>query len=380
MRVGLLVILIMTTTSFSLRRFLTAPSPLRQLAQYSVSNSRPPGSPRVLSGIQPTGTIHLGNYLGAIQQWVQNQEKYENFFCVVDLHAITVPHDPAELRKNTIEMAAMYLAAGIDPVRSKIFVQSHVRAHAELAWLLNCVTPVGWLTRMVQFKDKSQSQGESVRMGLLDYPVLMAADILLYNTDLVPVGDDQLQHLELTRDICRRFNDQFCHDKGLPPVFKEPQALVSQSTARLMSLTDGTAKMSKSAPNDYSRINLLDSKELIQKKIKKCKTDQVRGLEADNPERPECANLLAMYRAVSNMTAEEAAVATSGMSWGQFKPLLTEAVVAHVEPIQKRYYELMADQGHLHRVLAEGKEAAESVAEKTLLKAKEAMGFHIIPK
>jgi tryptophanyl-tRNA synthetase len=192
----------------------------------------------VLSGVQPTGSLHLGNYLGAIRQWVANQDQFDNFFCVVDLHAITAPHDPKKLRMDTLNSAAMYLAAGIDPKKSHIFVQSHVRAHTELCWLLNCVTPMNWLERMIQFKEKAIKQGENVGVGLFDYPVLMAADILLYQADLVPVGEDQRQHLELTRDIARRFNDQFC--KRGRPTFKEPSALIVKEGARVMSLLEGT--------------------------------------------------------------------------------------------------------------------------------------------
>jgi len=331
---------------------------------------------RVLSGVQPTGALHLGNYLGAIRQWVANQEAYDNYFCVVDLHAITVPHDPKKLRQETLQSAAMYLAAGIDPARSKIFVQSHVRAHTEMAWLLNCITPMNWLERMIQFKEKAKKQGENVGMGLFDYPVLMAADILLYQADLVPVGEDQRQHLELTRDICRRFNDQFCKRKR--NTFREPTALIVKEGARVMSLQDGTSKMSKSAENDNSRINLLDPPDVIARKIKKCKTDLLEGLEWDNPDRPECTNLLNIYQAVTSKSREAILAECGSMSWGQFKPVLADAVVAHVEPIQKKYKQVMEDEQYLDSVLAEGQEAAEAVAEQTLLWAKEAMGFHIV--
>jgi len=269
----------------------------------TTASTEPPRLKRVLSGVQPTGALHLGNYLGAIRQWVQNQEAYDNYFCVVDLHAITVPHDPKKLRAETVQSAAMYVASGIDPSRSKIFVQSHVRAHAELCWLLNCVTPMNWLERMIQFKEKAKKQGENVGVGLFGYPVLMAADILLYQADLVPVGEDQRQHLELTRDICRRFNDQYC--KKRRNTFREPEALIVKEGARVMSLQDGTSKMSKSAENDNSRINLLDPPDVISKKIKKCKTDLFTGLEWDNPERPECTNLLNMYQAVTGRTRED---------------------------------------------------------------------------
>ena len=207
------------------------------LAGSAAVSSEPPRLKRVLSGVQPTGALHLGNYLGAIRQWVKNQDAYDNYFCVVDLHAITVPHDPKKLRAETVQSAAMYVASGIDPSRSKIFVQSHVRAHAELCWLLNCVTPMNWLERMIQFKEKAKKQGENVGVGLFGYPVLMAADILLYQADLVPVGEDQRQHLELTRDICRRFNDQYC--KRRRNTFREPEALIVKEGARVMSLQVG---------------------------------------------------------------------------------------------------------------------------------------------
>jgi tryptophanyl-tRNA synthetase len=291
---------------------------------------------RVLSGVQPTGVLHLGNYLGAIRQWVANQEQYDNFFCVVDLHAITAPHTPKELTKDTYRTAALYLASGIDPERSSIFVQSHVTAHAELMWLLNCATPMGWLEKMIQYKEKASKQGaERASVGLFDYPVLMAADILLYQTQLVPVGEDQRQHLELTRDIARRFNDQYCANKQRK-TFVEPEALIQRSNARVMSLQDGTAKMSKSAENDMSRINLLDPPDLIARKIKRCKTDSVKGLSYDDA-RPEAMNLLGIYEAMTGRTREQVAEEIAGMEgWGTFKPQLTEALIAHLEPLQKR--------------------------------------------
>eukprot|EP01041_Mallomonas_annulata_P013665 gene13665-29055_t len=332
---------------------------------------------RVLSGVQPTGSLHLGNYLGAIRQWVANQDLYDNYFCVVDLHAITVPHDPKKLEQETLQAAAMYLASGIDPKRSRIFVQSHVRAHVELAWLLNCVTPINWLERMIQYKEKAKKQGENVGVGLFSYPILMAADILLYQADLVPVGEDQRQHLELTRDISRRFNDQYC--KKRRNTFREPQPLIVKEGARVMSLDDGTSKMSKSAESDLSRINLLDSPDAISKKIKKCKTDAFKGLEWDNPERPECTNLLNIYQSVSGKTRGEILLEVQDMTWGDFKPHLADAVVAHLEPIQTKYKEVMSDRSYLDSVLLEGRLAADEVAEQTLKWAKEAMGFHLPP-
>ncbi|KAL7476292.1 hypothetical protein ACHAW6_002162 [Cyclotella cf. meneghiniana] len=373
---------------------------------------------RILSGVQPTGNLHLGNYLGAIKQWVefQNTGKFssaqdlegksyeekdkddgdvevvnENFFCVVDMHAITVPQDPDELEESTLASAALYIAAGIDPTKSKIFVQSHVSSHAELAWLLNCVTPMNWLERMIQFKDKSKKAGtESVGVGLFTYPVLMAADILLYQADRVPVGEDQRQHLELARDIVRRFNDQYCKGNpykkrckkaGLPtyPVFTEPEAMIVKAGgARVMSLTDGKSKMSKSDPAEASRINVLDPPDVIREKIKRCKTDSLPGVEWDNPERPESTNLLNIYAAVQpGRSREDILEEVKDMAWGEFKPLLAEALIAHLEPIQKRYAEVRTDDEYLRMVLREGAEAAEEIAERTLKATKVAMGFSV---
>eukprot|EP00752_Nemacystus_decipiens_P010013 g8927.t1 len=328
---------------------------------------------RIVSGVQPTGNLHFGNYLGAIKQWVDNQDKYENFFFVVDLHAITVPQDPKQLKAGVINAAATYLAAGIDPEKSKVFVQSHVGAHAELTWLLTCATPINWLERMIQFKEKKVKQGENVGTGLLTYPVLMASDILLYRPDLVPVGEDQRQHLELTRDLARRFNDQFCKRKR--NTFKDPQALIVKEGARVMSLTDGTSKMSKSDPVEGSRINLTDPPDIIAKKLRKCKTDMYKGLEWDNPDRPECTNLLTIYQAVTGKSREEITLEVQDMSWGTFKPLLADATVEHLRPLQARYKDILEDRSYLNKVLRDGAEAADEVASETLGWAKEAMGL-----
>ena len=334
---------------------------------------------RVLSGVQPTGARHLGNWLGAIRNWVDLQDSHETFFCVVDLHAITVPHDPRQLAADTRKTAALYLACGIDPTRSTVFVQSHVAAHSELAWLLNCVTPLNWLERMIQFKEKALKQGDQVSVGLLDYPVLMAADILLYDADLVPVGEDQKQHLELARDIAQqRINARFGHkdaDGELIPVLKVPEPLILTEGARVMSLTDGRSKMSKSDPNEGSRITLLDPPELITKKIKRAKTDPVIGLEFGNPERPETDNLLGLYAILSGLGRDAAAEQCAQMGWGAFKPLLAEAAVEALRPVQERYAELSADPAELDRVLAHGRERAETVAQATLERTREALGF-----
>jgi tryptophanyl-tRNA synthetase len=327
---------------------------------------------RVLSGVQPTGNLHIGNYLGAIRNWVEIQPNYDNFFCVVDLHAITVPHNPATLAQDTYTIAALYLACGIDLNFSTIFVQSHVSAHSELTWLLNCVTPLNWLERMIQFKEKAIKQGANVSVGLLDYPILMAADILLYDADQVPVGEDQKQHLELTRDIAIRVNDQYGTEEK--PIFKIPDPLIRKEGARIMSLVDGTKKMSKSDPSELSRISLLDTPDNIRKKIKKCKTDPIMGLNfADD--RPECNNLLGLYGILTDKSQEEVTAECSDMGWGKFKPLLTDATINALIPIQNKYQEIMTDKTYLDSVLKEGKEKAESVANITLQRVKDALGY-----
>ena len=320
---------------------------------------------RILSGVQPTGNLHLGNYLGAIINWVDLQKEFESFFCVVDLHAITVPHDPKTLSQDTYNIAALYLACGIDLEYSTIFVQSHISAHSELAWLLNCITPLNWLERMIQYKEKAKKQGENVSVGLLDYPVLMAADILLYDTDKVPVGEDQKQHLELTRDIVTRINDRFGTVKK--PVLKMPEPLIRKEGARVMSLTDGTAKMSKSDPSEMSRINLLDPPDVITKKLKRCKTDLVKGLTFDDPERPECHNLLTLYSLLSRQSKEDVARECETMGWGQFKPLLTEVVIEALRPIQSRHQEIIAAPTYLKEVLAQGERKSRYSSSKNTL-------------
>ena len=335
--------------------------------------------PRVLSGVQPTGSLHLGNWLGAIRNWVDLQDSHDTFFCVVDLHAITVPHDPRQLAQDTLSTAALYLACGIDPSRSTVFVQSQVSAHSELCWLLNCMTPLNWLERMIQFKEKAIKQGDQVSVGLLDYPVLMAADILLYDADLVPVGEDQKQHLELARDIAQqRINARFgARDAAgeLIPLLKVPEALILREGARVMSLTDGTSKMSKSDPNEASRINLLDPPELINRKIRRAKTDPTLGLEFGNPTRPESDNLLGLYAVLSGRGREAAAAECAAMGWGAFKPLLAEAAVEALRPLQKRYGELRAERGALEQVLRDGRERASEVAELSLRRVRDALGF-----
>jgi len=333
---------------------------------------------RVLSGVQPTGSLHLGNYLGAIRNWVVNQDNYESYFFVVDLHAITLPHNPKELADVSLRTAALYLAAGIDPAKSRIFIQSHVRAHTELTWLLNCITPMNWLERMIQFKEKARKQGENVSVGLFDYPVLMAADILLYQAELVPVGEDQTQHLELARDIARRFNDQFAR-RVRPRVLREPRALLVQSGARVMSLEDGTSKMSKSAESDMSRINLTDDAATIRRKIKRCKTDSATGLTFDDPERPECRNLLSIYQVVTGQTQDAVARECADLTWGRFKPMLADALIEHLTPLQARYADIMNDRAYLETVLRDGADAASEIADRTVTDVKKYLGF-ALPK
>ncbi|MFZ0409239.1 MAG: tryptophan--tRNA ligase [Cyanobium sp.] len=343
------------------------------------ASPKPANRPRVLSGVQPTGALHLGNWLGAIRNWVDLQSSHDTYFCVVDLHAITVPHEPARLAEDTLTTAALYLACGIDPQQSTVFVQSHVRAHSELCWLLNCVTPLNWLERMIQFKEKAVRQGADVSAGLLDYPVLMAADILLYDADRVPVGEDQKQHLELARDIAQqRINARFgSRDAaGEPiPILKVPEPLILKQGARVMSLTDGSNKMSKSDPNEGSRINLLDPPELISRKIKRAKTDPQMGLEFGNAERPEADNLLGLYALLAGRSREAAAAECAAMGWGTFKPLLAEAAVAALTPLQERYRELRSDPQYLETVLRQGRQRASTVADATLERVRRALGF-----
>ncbi|KAK7822344.1 tryptophan--trna ligase, partial [Quercus suber] len=295
---------------------------------------------------------------------------------------ITLPYDAQQLSKATRDTAAIYLACGVDTSKASVFVQSHVRAHVELMWLLSSATPIGWLNRMIQFKEKSRKAGdENVAVALLTYPVLMASDILLYQSDFVPVGEDQKQHLELTRELAERVNFLYGGRKWKKlggrggTIFKVPEPLIPPAGARVMSLTDGLSKMSKSTPSDQSRINLLDSKDVIANKIKRCKTDSFIGLEFDNPERPESNNLLSIYQLMSGKTKEEVAQECENMNWGTFKILLTDALIDHLQPIQVRYEEIMSDSAYLDRVLAEGATKAADIADATLNNVYQAMGF-----
>ncbi len=324
---------------------------------------------RVLSGIQPTGNLHIGNYLGAVRQWAAMQEdNTECYYCVVDLHAITVPQDPKELRAKTREVAAILLAAGIDPKRSVLFVQSEVTAHAELGWILNCVTPFGWLTRMTQFKDKSARQQEGASAGLFDYPVLMAADILLYQAHKVPVGEDQKQHLELTRDITIRFNRRFGE------TFTVPEPRILEVGARIMGLDDPTKKMSKSEANANHAVNLLDPPDVIRRKFQRATTDSLTDIRFDES-RPGVFNLLTIYQSFTGETQEAIVTRFAGKGYGDLKREVAEAVVEGLRPLQERYAVYSKDPAQLDAVLRDGAARARIVADKTLADAKRRVGL-----
>jgi tryptophanyl-tRNA synthetase len=322
---------------------------------------------RVLSGIQPSGQLTLGNYIGAMKQFVAMQEEHECFFMIVDLHAITVPQEPSALREQSEAVAALFVAAGINPAKANIFLQSHVREHAELGWLLTTMTYMGELERMTQFKDKSIGK-DSVGAGLFTYPSLMAADILLYKTELVPVGEDQKQHLELTRDLAGRFNQRYGETLIVP------QPLIPKFGARVMSLDDASKKMSKSNPNAASYIALLDTPEMIRKKISRAVTDSGREVKFDPKEKPEVSNLMTIYAACSSLTFADIEARYEGQGYGQFKKDLAEQVVALLEPIQTRYHEIR-ESGALRNILADGAAKAREVAADTVRNVKERMGF-----
>jgi len=325
----------------------------------------------VFSGVQPTAdSLHLGNALGAVQQWVPLQDDYETFFCVVDLHAITVPQDPAVLRHRTLVTAAQYLALGIDPARSTIFVQSHVPAHTELAWVLGCFTGFGQASRMTQFKDKSAKQGsDSTTVGLFTYPVLQAADVLLYDTDLVPVGEDQRQHLELARDIAQRFNARF------PKTLVVPEVMIAKQTAKIYDLVEPTAKMSKSAATDAGLISLLDDPKVSAKKIRSAVTDSEREIRFDPEAKPGVSNLLSIQSAVTGAEIDTLVAGYAGRGYGDLKSDTADAVIAYVTPIRARVDELLADPGELHAILAAGAARAREVAGSTLARVYERLGF-----
>ena len=330
---------------------------------------------KIFSGVQPTGNLHLGNYLGAIKNFVtlNNDTENECIFCVVDLHAITVKQDSKELRNNIRETVATFIASGINPKKSIIFNQSQVSAHAEGAWILSCVARMGWLNRMTQFKEKAGKDKEKASIGLYSYPVLMAADILLYDATHVPVGDDQKQHLELCRDIAQKFNNDFEVDNFL----QVPEPLIQKEFSRIMSLKDGSKKMSKSELSDLSRINLTDNKDQIINKIKKAKTDPMpmpNGLQ-ELGERPEAKNLLGIYASLTNTTLEKSIENFSGKNFSVFKESLSEILVNKIEPISIEIKKLLADQKYLDQILLEGVEKANLIASKKIQKIKEIVGF-----
>lgn len=325
-------------------------------------------SARVFSGIQPTGDMHLGNYLGALRRWVQLQEDHDCFFCVVDLHAMTMPWEPAELASRSVRAAALLVACGIDPERSTVFVQSHVPAHSELSWILQCIARMGELRRMIQFKEKSKGESESVPVGLFTYPVLQAADVLLYQAHGVPVGEDQRQHIELMRDLAVRFNAQ------LGETFTLPEAWVPDSGARVMALDDPTSKMSKSATRPSSSIGLLDSPDTILKKCRAAVTDSGRDVVA-GPDKPALTNLLTIFSLVAGQPIEALESRFEGRGYGDFKTALAEAVIEHLAPIRTRYEALMGDGDHLDGLLRSGAKKASSVAGETLALVKERVGL-----
>ncbi|OAN47378.1 tryptophan--tRNA ligase [Chloroflexus islandicus] len=325
--------------------------------------------PRVFSGIQPSGNLHIGNYLGAIQQWVAGQGQKTNFICIVDLHAITVPQEPAALRQQTRELAALLLACGIDPQQTTLFVQSHVRAHAECSWVFSCVTPLGWLERMTQYKTKAQKQ-ESVMTGLLTYPVLMAADILLYDADEVPVGEDQKQHIELTRDLAQRFNHLYGE------TFVIPKPVIRESGARIMGLNDPSAKMSKSDNTRGHAIRIVDDPDEIRWAIKRAVTDSYNEIRfSDDPERAGVNNLLQIYELLTGKSRPEIEAHFAGKGYGALKKEVAEVVVESLRPIRERYYQLMNDPAELDRILAIGAEQARAVAEPKMTLILERVGF-----
>jgi tryptophanyl-tRNA synthetase len=323
---------------------------------------------RVFSGIQPTGEIHIGRYLGAIRHWVAMQDDYDNIFCVVDLHAITVPQEPKLLKGRIREFAGLLMAADIDPQRSILFVQSHVSAHSELAWILNCFIPMGWMQRMTQYKEKAAKQKEQVSVGLFDYPSLMAADILLYRTDVVPVGEDQKQHVELARDAAQRFNSIYGE------TFVLPEPVIPDIGARIMGLDDPTKKMSGSEEGPNHAIALLDTPEVIRAKIMRATTDSLKEIRFDES-RPGINNLLTIYHAFTGENQKEIESKFEGKGYGDFKKALAEVVIEALRPLQERYKALTTEPGHIDGILREGAAKARPLAEKTLAEVKKKVGL-----
>jgi tryptophanyl-tRNA synthetase len=327
--------------------------------------------PNLLSGMQPSAaSLHLGNYLGALTQWVKMQDDFNAYYVIVDLHAITVAQDPSELRQNTRRTAAQYIAAGIDPSKSALFVQSHVPAHAQLAWVLNCITGFGEASRMTQFKDKSQKGGaDNSSVGLFTYPILQAADILLYQPKAVPVGEDQRQHLELTRDLATRFNTRF------GKTFEIPEAHILKETAKIYDLQEPTAKMSKSAQDPKGLVNLMDEPSIISKKIKGAVTDTDGEIRFDPKAKPGVSNLIGIYSAITGESIESFTASLQGQGYGALKTAVADAVVAALDPIRLRAEELLADPAELDRLLAQGAAKANQIAERTLSDVYDKLGF-----
>jgi len=332
-------------------------------------------SKKIFSGVQPTGNLHLGNYLGAIKNFVKlnNDDENDCVFCVVDLHAITIKQDPKELRNNIRETVATFIACGINPEKSIIFNQSTVPAHSEATWLLSCVARMGWLNRMTQFKEKAGKDKEKASIGLYSYPILMAADILLYDATHVPVGEDQKQHLELCRDIAQKFNN----DYGVDDFLKVPEPLIQKEFSRIMSLKDGTKKMSKSELSDLSRINLTDDKDLIINKIKKAKTDPLPLPSSVNElnERPEAKNLLGIYSSITNSTIDKTLNEFSGKNFSEFKDKLSQVLVEKIDPISQEIKKLINDKGFLDKILLDGHQKANKIASGKVKKMQEIIGF-----
>ncbi|MBE7035534.1 MAG: tryptophan--tRNA ligase [Ruminococcaceae bacterium] len=323
---------------------------------------------RIFSGMQPSGALTLGNYLGALKNWVALQNDYECMYSVMNMHAITVRQDPAELRKRSMEVLMQYIACGIDPEQSILFFQSHVAAHAELSWILSCNTQMGELSRMTQFKDKSKKHADNINAGLFTYPVLMAADILLYQTDLVPVGNDQLQHIELTRDVAERFNFHYGE------TFTIPEPYIGKAGARVMSLQTPENKMSKSDPNPNGYIGLLDPEEVIIKKFKRAVTDSDAEIRP-GADKPGITNLLTIYAAVTGKTVDEAAKEFAGQGYGTFKQAVGEAVAAELAPVRQRFEELSKDKAYVESIYEKGAEIASSIAARTMRKVYKKVGF-----
>lgn len=323
----------------------------------------------IFSGMQPSGTITLGNYLGALKNWTSLQDEYNCLYCIVDMHAITVKQEPAVLRKNARDLMMLYIAAGLDPEKNTIYMQSHVSAHAELAWILNCFTYMGELSRMTQFKDKSQKHSDNINAGLFTYPALMAADILLYQTDLVPVGVDQKQHLELTRDIATRFNNLYGE------TFKVPEAYIPKVGAKIMSLQEPTKKMSKSDQDANASITIIDDPDTIIRKFKRAVTDSDAQVRFDVENKPGISNLMTIYSSITGRTMEQVQNEFEGKGYGDFKLRVGEAVVEELRPIQARFKELSSDKAYIDSLIKKNAETANYLATKTLRKVQKKVGF-----